>query len=103
MKWPKRFPVGTVSVELGESEVIDEDLHGYFTSDGGSPRVVIDKALKDGAFRDAVIAHEVVHAWLRTYGLNNHMSDAMEESFCDTLGHCLIQFLEARDAASKRR
>jgi hypothetical protein len=91
--WPERIVYGGTSFPI--SFVDPRDLEdGNFGECGtvdGEIQVLISKDLR-GDFRDLVVCHEIIHAWLRLSGLD--ISDEVqEELLCDTFGHALLQTL----------
>ena len=88
--------VGSVPVPIREvaREVMGDDDASY-GSEQGVPSIVVANDLADG-YRDIVIAHEWVHAWLALSGVGQYLAltDAAEELFCDVLAHDLIRLVE---------
>ena len=88
--------VGSVPVPIREvdREAMGDDDASY-GSEQGVPSIVVANDLADG-YRDNVIAHEWVHAWLALSGVGQYLAlaDTAEELFCDVLAHDLIRLME---------
>ena len=68
---------------------------GEYAAEAGMPEIQVADDL-EGGYRDVVIAHEWVHAWLALSGVGRYLdlADATEELFCDVLAHDLIRLIE---------
>lgn len=93
IRWPERLQYGGVSFPIlfVDANHISDDRYGECGVMDGHLQVRVSDAMT-GDFRDMVVCHEIVHAWLRLSGMNVE-DEATEELLCDTFGQGLLQVL----------
>lgn len=73
-------------IDAPRDDLPTDQLGEYGRLRAGRPVILIHEDLR-GDFREFVLGHEIVHAWLRAYGLEAVLPDGAEERICDALGH----------------
>lgn len=90
MRWPKWIPVCGVDIQIVSKE-LPEDIYGEFSDTAKGPIIYVKTGLSK-KMRDNVIAHEIVHAWLRMSGVVDIIKH--EELICNTLAPLVVQLIE---------
>jgi len=94
IRWPNPIPIYSLDLSLEEADVSAGEF-GEMLETGAGPSIRIGSHVK-GDWYDLVVAHEIVHAWLRTTGIvDNIITDIkQEELVCNALAPLLVQLLK---------
>ncbi len=95
MMWPEELPVGPIQIPLEESSLRHEEgLLGVYVHNAPYPVIQYDEDITDDNFRNIIIGHEVIEAWLRGCGAVYWLEDSQKEAICEGLAPFLVQLLE---------
>ena len=97
--WPERLVYGGVSFPILFVDRVDGENSGELCFQDGEVQVRVSETLS-GDYRDLVVCHELIHAWLHLSGVKIE-DEATEELLCDTLGQGLLQLLQVTSGEAR--
>jgi hypothetical protein len=92
MIWPKKIPVGLLLIPIEKKKL---DASGQYLHESPGPRIQYDRLIEDKDFRDTIIGHEIMHAWLRSSGHEERLDDEESEALCWGLAPYIVQLVRA--------